>query len=53
MGGNGAANRGAGVGGVMGNILVPEKTIMGLALVQISIAATTRHTCNISVMVTL
>jgi len=27
--------------------------MMGLALVQISIAATTRHTCNISAMVKL
>jgi hypothetical protein len=46
MGGNGTAYRGDGVGGVMGNILVPEYTIMGLPAVQTRIIATMRHTCN-------
>jgi hypothetical protein len=46
MGGNGAANLGAGVGGTMGNILVPEYTIMGLADVLTKSTATIRHTCN-------
>jgi hypothetical protein len=46
MGGNGTAYRGDGVGGVMGNILVPEYTIMGLPVVQHRITATMRHTCN-------
>jgi hypothetical protein len=49
MDGNGTSYRGVGVGGLMGNILVPEYTIMGLPVVQTRITATTRHTCNNSI----
>jgi hypothetical protein len=46
MCGNGTSYLGVGVGGLMGNILVPEYTIMGLPVVQITITAKIRHTCN-------
>jgi hypothetical protein len=46
MGGNGTSYRGEGVGGLMGSILVPEYTIIGLPGVQARITAIIRHTCN-------
>jgi hypothetical protein len=35
------------VGGVIGSILVPEYTMMGLLAAHANTAHTTRHTCNI------
>jgi hypothetical protein len=51
MGGNGTAYRGEGVGGTIGNILVPEYTIIGLPDVLTKIAATIRYTCNNNVFI--